>query len=233
MAGGFVGQILEGDGGLGGEHAIVAELIAGSLQQGAGLLNGALIVVVDGEGIKVTLLYQIGLEDAAVAVRHAVGDEGVSGLLAALSYVLDDVVAVDEDGEGLAHTGGLLGGLIGKEGALAVESRIVGAQSVDDVELGVDVLQGGDLIGGNGIDEVYVAGVVGGGGGGVSRSLRVMPSASVIFRALETRQSPRFSKPSIVLIGIPVISDILGTLIFARFRYSLIYKNMLKTSLYE
>jgi hypothetical protein len=70
-------------------------------------------------------------------------------------------------------------------------------------------------------------------GGGVSRSLRVMPSASVIFRALETRQSPRFSKSSMVRFGMPVSSDIFGTLIFARFRYSLIYKNILKTSLYE
>ena len=161
MVGAVVGQVLDGDRGLGGEHAVVVELVAGGLQQCAGLFQSAFVVVVDAVRIKVALLGHFGLEDTAVAVGHAVRDEGVRSDLAGLADILADVLTVDQDVHGLAHAGSLLRGLALEDRAVGVEGSIVGAEVVDNVELGV-AQQGLDLVVRDGVDHVDVAGVVSG-----------------------------------------------------------------------
>ena len=79
VAGAVVGEVLNNDGSLGGEHAVLVELVAGSLQQGASLVESGLVVVVDGVRIIVALLDDFGLEGAAVTVGHAVRNEALAG----------------------------------------------------------------------------------------------------------------------------------------------------------
>ena len=86
--------------------------------------------------------------------------------MVALRDGVDDVLAVDEHAQRPAVGRSLFSGIAVEHRGLHVEYDVVGAQVGDDVELGV-VAQVGDFIGGNGVDEVQIARVVGGVDSGV------------------------------------------------------------------
>ena len=165
MAGGVVGQVLEAQGRAGGEHVVGIEFEAGALQQFNRFFHVGLFREIAVAAVRV--LPGIGiLEVAAVAVRHAQGQEGGSDLLLALADGVNDVLTVDQQAQGLPHRGSLFSGLAGEEVGLDVEDYVVGAQLVHDVELGIS-FQRRDLIGGNAVDEVQVAVLIGGENGGI------------------------------------------------------------------
>ena len=98
-------------------------------------------------------------ECAAVAVSHSCRDVGSCNLLACLADCLYNVRTVDEDRESLSHSDSLVNSLAFEDRAVYVERRIVGSQVVDNVEIRV-VHDRSDLVCGNCVSEVKVAGVV-------------------------------------------------------------------------
>ena len=158
VTGSVVGEVFHSQRGAGAEHVVIVKLKAGSLQQldCAGDIHFGRIVAVGTVGI----LPCGGIfKYAAVAVEHTGRNEGGREFLPGLADGINDVLAVNQLGERLAHVGSLLHGLAVEQLGLYVKGNIVGAQGSDDVELGV-VLQGRDFICGNRIDEVEVALVV-------------------------------------------------------------------------
>ena len=160
MARAFIGQICDADRSLIGKHTVF-KLVAGALKEGNRFIISFVLEFFREISFPNRICIAVGvlLEDISVAVCHAGRDEGSRNLLLCLSYILDDVVAVDQDRKRFSHIGSLFHGLTLEKVTVDVESHIVCAEVVHDMEIFI-VLDGSDFVGRNRIGKIKVAGIV-------------------------------------------------------------------------
>ena len=164
---GFGGVVQVGQGREVGEHAgglVIGVVLLQSLDSGfeVGLVS------VSGDVVVADIVVAVAgslIELGAVGVGHAHGDEGGSGDLTGLADLFDDVVAVEQQADGVADLSlGLLSlsarqrGGSGEDVLVDVPADVVGADLAGNDEfIGILSLQAGDLVGGNVVDELPVA----------------------------------------------------------------------------
>ena len=139
---------------------ILLESIYSGLEVAVESVSGNIVVAVEAVVVACVLI-----EFGAVGIGDTHSNEGGSGKLAALSNVVDDVVAVEEKSDSVADLflsllslGAGEGAVSGKDILVDVPADIVSTDLADDLELiGIVLLEVGYLVGGNVVDELPVA----------------------------------------------------------------------------